>query len=119
MANGEQCYFAAIFPAASNLCRHEANQGHAPDLPQKPALPCLRLPALAYITPVSGLPMRLGASSQDCACSSRHDTSVADWLAAGIFGFRPTLHCYNYTNALVPATFTRDTVGESALVEPW
>ena len=37
---------------------------------------------------------------------------------AGIFGFRPTLHCYNYTNALVPATFTRDTVGRFLLSVP-
>ena len=32
--------------------------------------------------------------------------------AAGIFGLRPTLGCYNFSDSLVPATFTRDTVGE-------
>jgi mandelamide amidase len=32
-------------------------------------------------------------------------------MASGIFGFRPSLGCYNYTDTLLPATFTRDTVG--------
>ena len=32
-------------------------------------------------------------------------------MANGIFGLRPTLGCYNYSDALVLATFTRDTVG--------
>ncbi|KAL0017720.1 hypothetical protein WJX77_008688 [Trebouxia sp. C0004] len=32
-------------------------------------------------------------------------------IANGIFGFRPTLGCYNYSDGLLPATFTRDTVG--------
>ncbi len=35
-------------------------------------------------------------------------------IAAGIFGLRPTLGCYNYSDGLLPATFTRDTVGELA-----
>lgn len=34
-------------------------------------------------------------------------------ISAGIFGLRPTLGCYNYSDGLLPATFTRDTVGES------
>ena len=55
---------------------------------------------------------------RNCDCSSRQGLLVTGWLAAGIFGFRPTLHCYNYTNALVPATFTRDTVGKPALWSP-
>lgn len=33
-------------------------------------------------------------------------------MANGIYGLRPTLGCYNYSDALVLATFTRDTVGE-------
>ncbi|KAL0036071.1 hypothetical protein WJX79_001223 [Trebouxia sp. C0005] len=32
-------------------------------------------------------------------------------IANGIFGLRPTLGCYNYSDGLLPATFTRDTVG--------
>eukprot|EP00891_Asterochloris_glomerata_P009220 jgi/Astpho2/9220/Aster-07177 len=44
-------------------------------------------------------------------CEDTGGSCRAPAIANGIFGFRPTLHCYNYTNALVPATFTRDTVG--------
>lgn len=44
-------------------------------------------------------------------CEDTGGSCRAPAMANGIFGFRPTLHCYNYTNALVPATFTRDTVG--------
>ena len=33
-------------------------------------------------------------------------------MANGIYGLRPTLGCYNFSDALVLATFTRDTVGE-------
>ena len=39
-------------------------------------------------------------------------------MANGIFGLRPTLGCYNYSDALVLATFTRDTVGRSQLLFP-
>jgi len=38
---------------------------------------------------------------------------------AAIFGFRPTLGCYNYSDGLLPATFTRDTVGKYAWHTTW
>ena len=56
----------------------------------------------------------VGLQCLDCCRHQPHHDSnpdLAHAVAAGIFGFRPTLHCYNYTNTLVPATFTRDTVG--------
>ncbi|KAK9846049.1 hypothetical protein WJX84_006589 [Apatococcus fuscideae] len=34
--------------------------------------------------------------------------------ASGVLGFRPTLGCYNHGDGLVPASFTRDTVGAAA-----
>ena len=36
-------------------------------------------------------------------------------MFAGIFGLRPTLGCYNTSDGLLQATFTRDTVGEHCL----
>lgn len=35
--------------------------------------------------------------------------------ASGVLGFRPTLGCYNFGDGLVPASFTRDTVGEVSM----
>ena len=39
-------------------------------------------------------------------------------MANGIYGLRPTLGCYNYSDGLVLATFTRDTVGEQLATLP-
>ena len=47
------------------------------------------------------------------APSTSHSRAI---VCAGIFGLRPTLGCYNYSDGLLPATFTRDTVGKAASV---
>ena len=44
-------------------------------------------------------------------CEDTGGSCRAPAIANGIFGLRPTLGCYNYSDALVLATFTRDTVG--------
>ncbi|DBA85384.1 TPA: hypothetical protein ACH3X2_006062 [Trebouxia sp. C0005] len=45
-------------------------------------------------------------------CEDTGGSCRAPAIANGIFGLRPTLGCYNYSDALVLATFTRDTVGK-------
>ena len=49
-------------------------------------------------------------------CEDTGGSCRAPAIANGIFGLRPTLGCYNYSDALVLATFTRDTVGELLLL---
>lgn len=44
-------------------------------------------------------------------CEDTGGSCRAPAIANGIFGLRPTLGCYNYSDGLVLATFTRDTVG--------
>ena len=44
-------------------------------------------------------------------CEDTGGSCRAPAIANGIYGLRPTLGCYNYSDALVLATFTRDTVG--------
>lgn len=46
-------------------------------------------------------------------CEDTGGSCRAPAMANGIYGIRPTLGCYNFSDALVLATFTRDTVGES------
>eukprot|EP00891_Asterochloris_glomerata_P007936 jgi/Astpho2/7936/fgenesh1_pg.00118_%23_37_t len=43
-------------------------------------------------------------------CEDTGGSCRAPAMAQGIFGLRPTLGCYNFSDSLVPATFTRDTV---------
>ena len=44
-------------------------------------------------------------------CEDTGGSCRAPAIANGIFGLRPTLGCYNYSDGVVLATFTRDTVG--------
>ena len=48
-------------------------------------------------------------------CEDTGGSCRAPAMANGIYGIRPTLGCYNFSDALVLATFTRDTVGEFCL----
>ncbi|KAK9829214.1 hypothetical protein WJX72_004532 [[Myrmecia] bisecta] len=50
-----------------------------------------------------------GSLCEDTAGSCRHPAA----LTGGV-GIRPSLNCYNFSDSLVPASFTRDTVGVQA-----
>ena len=49
-------------------------------------------------------------------CEDTGGSCRAPAMANGIYGLRPTLGCYNYSDSLVLSTFTRDTVGEALCV---
>lgn len=88
--------------------------------------PCLvPVPHMTLVQSVSicnGVAVYAGSSAGSAAsvaarfapwalCEDTGGSCRAPAIANGIYGLRPTLGCYNYSDALVLATFTRDTVG--------